>query len=148
MSAERLWVCLVVGLCVVAGCGGRSGGLPNNPVEECVREGDASGLERYLDDPGVPDEALRFAARYGKADLVPMLVEKGANPKKADADGVTPLHEAAQAGHADVVKALLDRGADPKARDALGKTPLDYAKEWGRDDVVALLKEHSSGSGR
>lgn len=148
MNAERLWACLLVGLCFVAGCRGRSGELPKNPVEECVRNGDESGLAKYLGEPGVPDEALRFAAQFGKADLVPMLVEKGADPKKVDADGVTPLHEAAQAGHVDVVKALLDSGADANARDALGRTPLDYAEEWGRDETIALLKERSGGGGR
>ena len=39
----------------------------------------------------------------GYADIVKMLLSRGADPNRADVTGWTPLHMAAQSGHKDVV---------------------------------------------
>ena len=45
------------------------------------------------------------------------LLDKGARPDAANADGATLLHHAAEMGLAKAVRLLLDAGADPCARD-------------------------------
>jgi ankyrin repeat protein len=78
--------------------------------------------------------ALALAAINGHADVVALLLEKGANPNIADRTGMTPLYAAVDlhtmqlgfgrpdprpsvvAGSVDMVKALLAHGADPNAR--------------------------------
>jgi ankyrin repeat protein len=78
--------------------------------------------------------ALALAAINGHADVVALLLEKGANPNLADRTGMTPLYAAVDlhtmqlgfgrpdpppsvvAGSVEMVKSLLAHGADPNAR--------------------------------
>jgi uncharacterized protein len=78
--------------------------------------------------------ALALAAINGHADIVSLLLDKGANPNVADRTGMTPLYAAVDlhtmqlgfgrpdppplvvAGSVEMVKALLAHGADPNAR--------------------------------
>jgi ankyrin repeat protein len=78
--------------------------------------------------------ALTLAAINGHADVVALLLERGANPNLADRTGMTPLYAAVDlhtmqlgfgrpdppsavvAGSVDMVKGLLAHGADPNAR--------------------------------
>ena len=74
--------------------------------------------------------------------MVQLLVDRGADPNKADEDGMSPLHWAALNGQKDVVQLLLDRGADPNRTDGTaGFTPLKAAVAWGHKDVVQLLEK-------
>jgi ankyrin repeat protein len=50
--------------------------------------------------------ALLLAARMGKADLVQLLLDNGANRKISDNKGITPLMYAMLYGHSSVVKCL------------------------------------------
>jgi ankyrin repeat protein len=52
------------------------------------------------------------------------LLEKGADLKKADTIGATPLHAAVQTNRPALVKALLAHGADPNARLTKAPPPL------------------------
>merc|ERR1712038_1901935 len=54
---------------------------------------------------------LHEAARYGRKDVVLMLLDAGADPNAKGKDG-TPLRWAVSYGHNDVVKLFLERGAD------------------------------------
>ncbi|KAI0470431.1 ankyrin repeat-containing domain protein [Xylariaceae sp. FL0804] len=58
--------------------------------------------------------ALWWAASCGRADLIRLLVSRGADPNADDReDGLRPLHEAAMKNFPEVVKALLAAGVDP-----------------------------------
>ena len=111
-------------------------------------------------DPDVAarDEALQGAAMFGRADMVKLLLEAGADVEARDEFGDTALHEAAKRGHAAVVKLLLEAGADMEARDESGDTALHEAvsDSWVRITikrggsveshaaVVKLLLEHGA----
>jgi uncharacterized protein len=69
----------------------------------------------------------------GHEALALFLLEKGADPTKADSIGTTPLHAAVQTGKRELVKALLAHGANPNAR--LAKAPPPY-----RGDFVSYEK--------
>jgi ankyrin repeat protein len=140
MRTLVLMASLAAVIVVAGGCGGKGPGPQSNMVEDMVREGDTDGLSKIIATPGVADEALKLAAIHDKADMLPFLVDNGADIKRADADGMTPLHWAAGAGSMDAAKALLARGAAVNARNLLGQTPLDYAAEAGKTEMVAYLK--------
>jgi ankyrin repeat protein len=77
----------------------------------------AKGREPVAGEAG--STQLYFAARYGHADCVRILLDAGTDvnarlPSWDTPDiGPRPLAGAAIAGHADVVRLLLERGADP-----------------------------------
>ncbi|XP_064628158.1 ankyrin repeat domain-containing protein 17-like isoform X2 [Lineus longissimus] len=99
------------------------------------------------------DTALTLACAGGHAELVQLLLSRGADIEHRDKKGFTPLILAATAGHADVVEILLDHGADIEAQSERTKdTPLSLACSGGRIEVVELLlargasKEHRNVS--
>jgi ankyrin repeat protein len=87
---------------------------------------------------------LQYAADRGYADIVKMLIDRGANVKAKDEHGGTVLHYAAQADHADVVKQLIGAGADVGARDSYGRTPLHEAAWFSSKSVVTILIENGA----
>ncbi|HMM57918.1 MAG TPA: ankyrin repeat domain-containing protein [Rudaea sp.] len=64
------------------------------------------------------------AAGADAQTLALILVDRGAEVFRAEADGRTPLMLAIAHGWLDLAKRLLDGGADPQARDRHGRTPL------------------------
>lgn len=86
---------------------------------------------------------LMRCAMKGRADLVEMLLEVGAdvNAVASDVGGGTALYYAAQGGHIEIARTLLNHGADPRLPDrVLGLTPIDIAARNGHDAVVQLLR--------
>ncbi|MHC4983758.1 MAG: ankyrin repeat domain-containing protein, partial [Planctomycetota bacterium] len=81
--------------------------------------------------------ALFLAARHGHADVVKLLIAKGAKVTPADKvvrngelwNGFTPLHIAVRSGNAEVVRFLIGAGADVNATDARARTPLHCSWE-------------------
>lgn len=60
-----------------------------------------------LDDDYTP---LGLAAREGRADIVRVLLDAGADPRRVvGLMGGTPVHEAAYFGHADVLRAMTEK---------------------------------------
>lgn len=89
--------------------------------------------------------ALAWAAQYGHADVVRLLLDAGEDPSRYNPRGAhahsTPLHQAAFAGHLDVVRLLTDRGARLDIRDTIHQgTPLQWAAYVGHADVVEFLR--------
>merc|ERR1712038_1533039 len=82
---------------------------------------------------------LMFAAEYGCADIVRLLLDNGANIESKDG-GITALYCAAINGNDEVVKLLIRRGANLHIKDIddsySDSTPLDEAKEC----VVAIIE--------
>jgi ankyrin repeat protein len=79
-----------------------------------------------------------------KANVVSILLERGAKVNARNAKGCTPLHNAADQGRANIVRLLLDNDADVNAISNEGETPLSLAKENGHTGVIELLKKHGA----
>jgi hypothetical protein len=97
------------------------------------------------------------AAQSGDVTVMKLLLEHGAHPKLATANGDTALMVAAGIGWVDgvtfewseaenleAVKMCLDLGIDPNIADADGRTALHGAAHKGRNDVIRLLVEHGA----
>ncbi len=87
---------------------------------------------------------LMYAVEH--ADMVRLLLEKGANPDYKTRDGVAALHLAVEAGSVEGVRALLEGGANPEAgyvQLGLGSkgTPLTIAEQKGYPKITALLRD-------
>ena len=70
---------------------------------------------------------LHQAAKNQKADVVALLLGKGADPNSMGIDGQSPLHIAASKGSISIAKALLAAGADVAQENAEGFTPAELA---------------------
>ncbi len=82
---------------------------------------------------------LYWAARQGHADVVELLLAKGADPSAAMSCKDTPLHAAAEMGHRDVAEMLLEHGAQVNATSSGDDTPLHRAAKRGDAEMVRLL---------
>ncbi|CAM9158671.1 unnamed protein product, partial [Hapterophycus canaliculatus] len=86
---------------------------------------------------------LGVAAYYGHSSVVNVLLGKGADPSKASAGDMIPLHESARKGHVDATKILAEAcsTADLNATTKEGFTPLHLAAERGHWEVMKALIE-------
>jgi ankyrin repeat protein len=77
--------------------------------------------------------------RWGQIKAVLWLLEHGASPNLADAQGWTAVHQAASRGNERMMKAVLEAGGDAARRNAEGSNPLDIAVEKKRAKLVSLF---------
>jgi ankyrin repeat protein len=99
--------------------------------------GDQADLGQWLDEHAADINrlfgafclsALHTAARFGRDDLVALLVTRGADVHvRNEPRAQTPLHLAAQYGHEAVAARLLSSGADANATTKFGRTALHEA---------------------
>ncbi|KAL5815414.1 hypothetical protein ACOSQ4_026055 [Xanthoceras sorbifolium] len=82
---------------------------------------------------------LNCAANDGDFYRLKRLIGVGADPKKRDYDGRTPLHIAASKGYEDMIHFLIQKGVDVNISDKLGNTPLLEAIKNGHDHVASAL---------
>lgn len=100
--------------------------LANNPGLDC--------LDTWGRTP------LSYAIKF--ANLVRILLEKGANPDLTEFSGFTPLAVSAEEGHSDTVVALLEYGAQVNLQTDAGSggwTALCIAAEFDHPEIVKLL---------
>ncbi len=71
---------------------------------------------------------LNNLVRWGQFQLARGLIERGASPNVADANGWTAMHQAASRGNAAMWQALVDAGGDETRRDRKGYTPRQVGK--------------------
>jgi hypothetical protein len=110
------------------------------------------------------DDALMGAAsaycfepstRKAQADIIKLLIARGADPNSANNLGVTPLMVVSTHGNEEATRVLIDAGARLDSRDGNGKTPLDHARDmlkkyedsWWADElkqIVYLLEENQN----
>ena len=88
--------------------------------------------------------ALLKAAGEGKAELVSLLLDRGADIEAKGKYDYTALIVAARFGYTEAVGLLLDRGADIEAKDKYGKTALIQAAEEGETEAVGLLLDRGA----
>ncbi|XP_027898184.1 ankyrin repeat domain-containing protein 27 isoform X2 [Xiphophorus couchianus] len=82
---------------------------------------------------------LHAAAMCGQAQLIDLLVHKGALVNATDYHALTPLHLACQRGYQGVSLLLLHYKANTEAQDNNGNTPLHLACMYGHEDCVKAL---------
>ena len=80
---------------------------------------------------------INSAAASGRADVVRLVLQAGADPNARQMMGHTALHAAAARDNVEMVKDLLDAGADPSLTNDEGKTAADKA-----GPAVAELLRH------
>ncbi len=76
-----------------------------------------------------------------QTDMVALLLQNGADPNRANAQGLTPLILAAQSGNVEVTRLLLAHGAKVNETGKMRQTPLAYALRHKHADVAALLRQ-------
>ncbi|KAL7822753.1 ankyrin [Trichoderma gracile] len=84
------------------------------------------------------------AARNGHANMVELLLSRGADPNTSvnGASFSLALMDAVVEGNGEVVSVLLkDARVDPNSRNASGKTALEWAVTFGNEDMLQLLLE-------
>ncbi len=91
---------------------------------------------------------LLWAAEGGYADLVAIVLERGANIEDWADEGESPLMLAARRGHRDTVRLLVERGADLTYVTDQGWDAGDYARLGGYEDLAAMIEHAQSRSSR
>jgi len=81
------------------------------------------------------DPALIIAMRFGRDDIVSLLLSHGVDVNEQSGNGCSPLMIA----KGDLVKDILDRGADTNSRGPTGYTPLMWAADGGDLEKLRLL---------
>jgi ankyrin repeat protein len=126
----------------------RDGGEPFARAYRALEAHDLDALRGLLD--RFPDlvaargtndnDLLNMAGATCDERTVRLLLERGADPARANAHGWTPLHHAAYVGLPELAALLLDAGA-PAAAEARGTggTPLVVALFWGHAQTAELL---------
>lgn len=67
-----------------------------------------------------------MASKWGKINMVTLLVAKGADIQAKTRDGLTPLHCAARSGHDQVVDMLLENGAPMHAKTKVSSDEVNW----------------------
>jgi ankyrin repeat protein len=88
--------------------------------------------------------ALHWMVRFDDVEQASALLRLGADAKRANRYGLTPLSLAAGNGSARMIRLLLEAGADPNVADAAGETALMTAITVGSLDSVRTLVERGA----
>jgi ankyrin repeat protein len=86
---------------------------------------------------------LIAAAAAGRAEVVTLLIENGAQIDLADQHQLTPLIHAAWHGRRSVIEVLLNHGASPNGKPG-ELSALILAAEGGHEDVIQLLADRGA----
>jgi Ankyrin repeats (3 copies) len=113
--------------------GAPAGGAPD--IWEAAAAGDLGAIERHLANGAdvngrggkYRSTPLHRAALAGRAEVVELLIRRGADVNAHEADNSAPLHAAALFGHETVVHLLVQNGADVNVANNRGETPLGVA---------------------
>jgi ankyrin repeat protein len=84
---------------------------------------------------------LMFAVVIGDAEMVRLLLKKGAKLEATNHTLDRAVHFAAWGGHSGILRPLLEQGAGVDPMDRWLSTPLHYAALLGRSEAIKLLLE-------
>ncbi|MCU0878888.1 MAG: ankyrin repeat domain-containing protein [Pirellulaceae bacterium] len=111
---------------------------------DAVAKGDIARLEglvrrgmdvNHRDASGAP-----LLVKSRSVEVTSWLLDHGADPDLADADGMTPLMIAARYGLVDIARRLVAAGADVSRQDSSGDTALDEARRAQNHDIAELIE--------
>jgi ankyrin repeat protein len=115
-----------------------------------------SGMDYGDTTLGVGATPLMRAARAGDAEVMKLLLAKGADPKLTTKDGSNALMFAAGVGYRDkntrgsesealeALRVSIEAGVDLKQANTKGETALHGAADRGADTIVQFLAEHGA----
>lgn len=110
-----------------------------------LRELIARGVDLNAEHAGLtPLLAATRDSWHGRPEAVMTLLANGADTRRADAEGNTPLHHAARSTDAAVAALLLDAGASLEALNAEGFSPLGIACAAGNWRLARFLIERGA----
>lgn len=89
------------------------------------------------------DTPLHAAAYWNHADIVKLLIGKGADIKRVNSWGAIPLHYVVACRYHDIAKLLLDSGADTKTK-TYKTTPVEIAQKVKDKKLVKLLTDQKN----
>ncbi|MBC8244800.1 MAG: ankyrin repeat domain-containing protein [Verrucomicrobia bacterium] len=81
------------------------------------------------------------AARVGDWAFFKLVIDRGADPKRGESDGSTPLHHAAANTDGAILKHLLTQQPDLEARDDADRTAAAHAAQAGLLDNLRQLEQ-------
>ncbi|PYI09363.1 ankyrin, partial [Aspergillus sclerotiicarbonarius CBS 121057] len=117
------------------------GGL--TPLEVASQHGRVETAELLLDHGANVQGSVRGALWWALADddssVVPLLLDRGADPNYRSTQPRSPLFNAIRNNHRDVVSMLLDKGADIEYRNERGRTAFAKACKLGSVEIAELL---------
>ncbi|KAI6316979.1 hypothetical protein MCOR29_006529 [Pyricularia oryzae] len=87
---------------------------------------------------------LYHAVRTGNAELVTLLLHRGAEVNAKSSMGQSHLVEVVQGGNVDMMHLLLSHGGDPNARDVTGRALLVHAVNAGNLEMARQLLVHGA----
>jgi len=100
-------------------------------------EGDHS-VDTYVDGEKT---ALILMCQEERSHEIRWLLEQGADPNKADSEGLTPLMHIAVLGNRDIAQILLLSGAAPNLQSPVGTTALQMAINAGQTSLARFLED-------
>jgi ankyrin repeat protein len=117
--------------------------------------GDIEGVKAAIEDGADVDyyatpfkdsrmSTLQVAAMNGHADVVALLLKRGANINIVDNSGDTPLITASMHNKNNVIEVLVAAGADVRRPGTYGHTPMHWAAMNGDSGIARLLLEHGA----
>ncbi|XP_071154184.1 serine/threonine-protein phosphatase 6 regulatory ankyrin repeat subunit B-like [Mytilus edulis] len=87
---------------------------------------------------------LYLSSKYGRIDIVQLLISKNADINYTDNDNRTPLLVACEAAHIDIIKLLIDNKVDINLGNNNNETPLHIACKQGDGNIAQLLITHGA----
>ena len=123
------------------------------PLLDALRRGDRRLFQKLLTkDPQAGNRKgiggstpLMYAALYGDAEEVRLLLDSGADPNLRNDAGATALMWAVNDSGPEKTRLLLEHDADANARSNDGRTPLLIAAaQYGAGPIVKLLLDHGA----
>jgi ankyrin repeat protein len=125
---------------------------------KAVRDRDGTEATKFLDKPGSTlvntsdqsngETALHIVVRRRDEPWTQFLLQRGADPNKADKRGATPLSVAVGLGFVEGVEHLLKHGANVDVSDSAGETPLITAVHRRDVAIIRLLLKNGANADR
>lgn len=121
-------------------------------IHTAVESGDLTQIQSLIDsDTGCLElknehglNPLNLASYLGKAEIVKLLLDAGADINAGDFENSQPLHNAAVSGNVDTLRVLLEHKGNIDARDDYQMTPLHFALNFRKPEAARFLVEQGA----